>query len=159
MAACRQLSQEVGHTFKVMPTSRVTQDPNCNYESLQSATMAAIAPYLDCGTIHTQLEESNHSTGAFDNSLVNGEEVNNLRIELQNLNAQQECAIQQLQDCRTQLQAAIGQNERYESFILNAFLRMDDMETMSGSLREGWFKALGGCIEGHSIEESQNQSV
>jgi outer membrane murein-binding lipoprotein Lpp len=121
--------------------------------------MAPIAPYLDCGTKHTQLEGSNHSTGAFNNSLVNEEEVNNLRIELQNLNAQHECAIQQLQDCRTQLQAAIEQNERYESFIVNAFLRMDDMETMIGSLREGWFKALGGCIEGHSIEESQNQTV
>ncbi|KAF4334095.1 hypothetical protein FBEOM_12074 [Fusarium beomiforme] len=159
MAACRQLSQEVGHTFKAMPTSRATQYTNCNYESFQLATMAPITAYLDCGTTHTQLEGSSHSTGAFNNSLANGEEVNNLRIELQNLNAQHECAIQQLQDCRTQLQAAIEQKERYESFIVNAFLRMDDMETIIEGLREGWFKALGGCVEGYSIEESQSQSV
>jgi hypothetical protein len=158
MAACRQLSQEVGHTFKAMPTSMAMQVPNCNYENFQLATMAPIAPYLDCGMTHTQIEGSSHSTGAFNDCQVNGEEATNLRIELQNLSAQHECAIQQLQDCRKQFQAAIERNERYESFIVNAFLRMDDMETMIGSLREGWFKALGGYTEGYSIDNSQNQS-
>jgi pSer/pThr/pTyr-binding forkhead associated (FHA) protein len=55
------------------------------------------------------------------------------------------------------LQAAIEQNERYESYIVTALLKMDDMERMIESLREGWFKVLRRCIEGYSIEESQNQ--
>ncbi|KAH7183813.1 hypothetical protein BKA60DRAFT_549076 [Fusarium oxysporum] len=41
-----------------------------------------------------------------------------------------------------QLQAAIEQNETYESYIVTALLKMDDMERMIESLREGWFKVL-----------------
>jgi hypothetical protein len=52
----------------------------------------------------------------------------------------------ELQDCRIQLQAAIEQNERYESYIVTALLKMDDMERMIKSLREGWFKVLRWCM-------------
>ncbi|WJG35866.1 uncharacterized protein FOBCDRAFT_242099 [Fusarium oxysporum Fo47] len=130
MAACRQLSQDIGHTFKAIPASKAVQDPNYDDEPLSRSPWPLWRLILIVVIHHLCAPK---------------------------LNTQHGCAIKELQDCRIQLQAAVEQNERYESFIVTAFLKMDDMERMVESLRDGWFKASQWCIEGYNIEESQNQ--
>ncbi|KAG8665048.1 hypothetical protein FPOAC2_14296 [Fusarium poae] len=157
MSACRQLSQEVGYTFKAIPTSAVVQGPNCDYAPYyQSPHIAPSTPNVDNNMTRTKLEGNNHSIETFSDSLSGEQEVNILKMQFEDLNSQHECAIRQLQDCRIHLQAAIERNERYDSFILNAFLKMDDMERTIQSLREGWFNALEGPMNGYSTEECQD---
>ncbi|VTO92624.1 unnamed protein product [Fusarium graminearum] len=153
MADCRQLSQEVGYTFKAIPTSTVLQGPNYDYAPPQSSNIAPSTPNVNNDRTSTNADGNGHSIETFKDSLPGNEDVNTLKMQLEDLNSQHECAIWHLQDCKTQLQAAIELNERYDSFILSAFLRMGDMARTIESLREGWFNALEGSLEGFKIEE------
>ncbi|KAM5527444.1 hypothetical protein FOXYSP1_20316 [Fusarium oxysporum f. sp. phaseoli] len=117
MAACRQLSQDIGHTFKAIPALKAVQLPNYDDELLSRSSWPLWRLILI----------------AFEGRAPK-------------LNTPLGCAIMELQDCRIQLQAAIEQTERYESYIVTALLKMDDMERMIESLREGWFKVLRWCM-------------
>ena len=157
MAACKQLSQEVGYTFKAIPTSTVVQGPNFDYTLTQWPNMAPSTPGFDNNIPRTKAEGKNHAVGTFSDPLSGEQELNILKLQLKELNSQHECVMRQLQDSRMNLQAAVERNDRYDSFILGAFLRMDDVERTIESLREDWFNALEGSISVHNTEICQDR--
>ncbi|KAJ3454302.1 hypothetical protein MRS44_018196 [Fusarium solani] len=146
--AYKQLSQEVGHTFRAAPVSTTGMVHGHNFDPSQSSTEVYVPPQCNVGDVGSQKHGIGYSSDMFSHSMAAEEaESSRLRTELLNLSSQHEFAIQQLQDCRAQLQAAIEQKELYESFVLKAFLTMDDLGRMIEGLRDGGYRVLGGYNE------------
>ncbi|EEU38593.1 uncharacterized protein NECHADRAFT_88471 [Fusarium vanettenii 77-13-4] len=148
MSDYRQLSQEVGHTFRAAPVSTTGLVHSHDSDPSQSSTEFYIPPYRNAGYVDSQQRGIGYSSDMLNHNMAAEEaESSRLRAELLNLSMQHEFAIQQLQDCRAQLQAAVEQKELCESFVLKTFLTMDDLGRMIEGLRDGGYRVLGGYNE------------